>query len=312
MLAARALPEFLDGPTTPPMESVGKPPEKPSLDEVLAYATKQADKYVRDLAAHLPPEQQEEICQEALVRIFKAYDKIDPKRGWRTFVQEHCWGAAQDYKRDGKGFRETRWDEPGKDEAAEDEAELEAAKSAALETAQEPQESNPDVASPSAPKERRLFKQRLSHRVSIVSSEDDQVLDVESVAGIFGVHSQSENEGPSKVRWNLVARMASVDREIHLVAKMIRGFSETDLAPGFRVTREMLSQRFYAFIEKLDSPEFYHSPWIAQTIYAFGLSEQYGMPDHDQGLGWNYEPVDLDSKDSLALMSLFDQLEFEF
>lgn len=302
MMFIRELPLSILPPTNILMNQVGKP----DINEVLLYAGKQVDKYLKDHAAHLPREQKEEVRQEALLRVANAYPNLDPSRGWKSFVQNHARGGVLDYLRDGTGFKETRWvdpvDEEEMDSVESEDAddELEADGEAGTSVRGQPIAARPK------------FKQRLNQRVSIVSTDDGRTLDVGEVAGIYGVHNAAEEASIWPVRWDLVARMAAVDPEIHLIAKILRGFSQTELAPGFKVTREMLSQRIRTFFRKLDDPEFYHSPWVAQTIYAFGLSERYHMDEKDQGIGWENEPVDLDSKDTLALMSLFQQLEFSF
>jgi DNA-directed RNA polymerase specialized sigma24 family protein len=303
----RQLPFFADPTTNLLMNQEQGFVGKPDLDVVLQYATKQVDKYLKDHASHLPPEQKDEIRQEALFRVSNAYADIDPSRGWKAFVQMHSRGAVLDYLRDGTGFKETKWDESNREIVPE------------LETyaagGDEEHEDEPDEALVVQVPERKKFKQRLNQRVVVVSSDDNRALDVEEIAGIFGVHSEADDSNIFKPKWELVARMAAVDPEIHLVAKILRGFTQTELAPGFGVTREMLSQRIRIFFNKLDDPQFYHSPWIRQIIYAFGLEDMYCVPHKergDQGLGWNNDPIDLDSCNSLSLMTLFQQEEFNF
>jgi DNA-directed RNA polymerase specialized sigma24 family protein len=324
MMFVRELPICEGTPTTFPMEQVGTP--KPSIDDVLKYAEKQADKYIKDLAPHLPEEQKDEMRQEVLLKAFKAYEQLDPNVGWRAYIQQHARGAVKDYKRGGAGFKEDGYVSPSKlkgqnsidqeSEEAESPDEAEGPESEgdeeALDTPEEAASASaaPESPAPEAPG-RTKFRQRLFQRVSIVSSEDGEALDVEDVCGIFGVHIEAEGSTTFKPRWDLVARMAAVDPEIHLVAKILRGFTQTDLAPGFEVTREMLSQRIRIFFDKLDSPEFYHSPWVRQTIYAFQLEDLFHIPHGDRGdngMGWANEPVDLDSAKSLELMALFQQL----
>jgi RNA polymerase sigma factor (sigma-70 family) len=307
LLRTPELPNFEVPTINGPMGTVGTS-LKPSVEEVLAYAAKQADKFLKDHATHLPPEQKEEIRQEALIRVANAYTDLDPERGWKSFVQNHSRGAVLDYLRDGTGFKESKWDDYAQAEAAtaeQDEAEE-------SDTAPDALESPTIKACGTTPRGARRFRQRLNHRVSVVNSDDGHPLDVEEVAGIYGIHSAMEESDLFRPNWDLVARMAAVDPEIHLVAKILRGFTQTELAPGFAVTREMLSQRIRTFFKKLDDPHFYHSPWIAQTIYAFGLSAKYHMDPVDNGSGWENDPVDLDSAKSLELMTLFQQEEFPF
>jgi DNA-directed RNA polymerase specialized sigma24 family protein len=240
-----------------PMDDKVGTPEKPTIEEVLQYADRQIDKYIRDHASHLPPEQKDEVRQEALLRVANLYADLDVTRGWKSLVQHHARGATLDFLRDGKGFQEDKWDD-APDDAEGSDADPEEALDGAEASGCGP-----------TPERRRKYRQRLTQRVSVVNSDDDTVMDVGEVAGLYGVHSGPADDGVFKPRWDLVARMASVDPEIHLVAKILRGFTQTELAPGFQVTREMLSQRIRLFFEKLDDPQFYQSPWVAQIIYAF-------------------------------------------
>ena len=318
-MLTEALPISVPPPTTHAMEGmVGNLASKPSLEEVLDYAEKQADKALRDSASQLPAEHKDEIRQKILIRAWKAYATLDASQGWKSFIQHHAKGAVKDYQRSGEGWKESRWDEtrtkpeavttgstnfddpsPDTQEAHEPDNALECLEGDDLIS----------VAPNPAPAPSR-FKPRLSQRVSTVNSEDDRSLDVEEIAGIAGVFADPR-QLTAGVRWELVARMASVDRELHLVAKLIRGFTQQQLAQDAGCTREMLSQRFYGFIANLDSPENYHSRWWAQIIFALGLCEEYGMPDQDQALGWDLPPVDLDSPLTISLMPLMKQEEFQ-
>jgi DNA-directed RNA polymerase specialized sigma24 family protein len=242
------------------------PLAKPTIDEVVDYARDQIKIFLNKLAPDLPREQKDEISQRALQRIVQAYARLDPEKGWKAFTQTHCRGAVLDYIREGAGFEETAGD-PRKDEkrkANDDELAKDIAK---------------------------RCSESLRTRVSMVS-DDDRSLDVEEIAGIHGIFAE-DPEFEVDPNWNLVARMASVDEDIHLVAKVLLGRTQESLSEMFGVTRERLSQRVQEFVERLDAPEFYHNRWVRQTIFAFGLSGVYGMDKFDEGLGYEFEPVDL-------------------
>lgn len=313
---ARKLPEIVKEPTIVHMANlVGTSPQKPSLEEVLEYAGKQADKIMNEKASHLPREQKEEVRQNALVRAWKAYECLDIDKGWMSFIQRHAKGALLDYLREGKGFKETQWDDIEKEESKKVDPEIENERAEIDDDKQSDEDAPETIEAPTCglpiPQPRKI-KQRLNQRMSTVNQEDDRSLDVGEVAGIYGVHIDFDESISAQVNWDLVARMASVDPQIHLIAKLIRGFTETSLAPDFGVTREMLSQRLYAFGLWLDD-EYGNNPWARQALYAFGLEEAYGVPipkRGDQKLGWGHDPVNLDSSDSLSLMSLFKQFEF--
>lgn len=303
-------------------QKVGTASIKPTMDEVLEYATKQADKYLREKASHIPDEQQDEIRQEALIRVAKAYPDLDVALGWKSFVQFHAKGAIKDYLRAGAGFKESGWVDPTPDEPdessppeGEEDASNEDPKTEMDETAEEALDGPRPTGRALPPQARKKFKQRLHQRVSVISSDDDSALDVGDLAGLFGIHSGPKESGIFNPNWDLIARMSAVDPEILLIAKTLRGFSQTDMAEGFGVTRERLSQRIRLFRDKLDDPQFYHSAWVRQTLYAFGLEEFYHVPlkeRGDQNCGWENEPIDLDSPECEALMTLFFQEEFRF
>lgn len=256
---------------------------KPSLEEITEYADKMLDVYLGKHAAHLPREQKDEIKQRGFLRLIEAYDRIDAEKGWKAFVQRHCRGTVLDYIRLGAGFEESSLG-PSAEERESDEGEL----------------------------DETYAPQRLRTRVIGRDDEKDQTLDVEQVAAVHGIFTDFEPKEKLKLRWRLIARMAAVDQDIHLIAKMLLGFRLTELAAPFQVSREMLHQRLNAFVERLDDPEFYHDPWVQQTIYAFGLSEHFGMEPRDMGVGWQYEPVDLFDGNSVALMHWVHQMDLGF
>lgn len=80
--------------------------EKPSLQEVLAYAQYMAESFIKKIAMDCPYEQRQEMAQEAYLRIIKAYERLDVTKGWKSFVYNHCRGAVMDYKKRGSGFEE--------------------------------------------------------------------------------------------------------------------------------------------------------------------------------------------------------------
>lgn len=227
--------------------------EKPSIETLLAYAEKSVKYHLMKLAIDWPVEQREEMQQNAMLRIIEAYPKIKAVH-WKSFVQLHCRGAVLDYKRDGKGFEESDW----------------------------------GLIEKAAAGGAHAFRAE-------VFNEDNESQDVETIAGLNGVNSETgmPEESVFHPRWDLIARMASKDPLIHLIAKRLLGFTQEELAAPFGVSRERIAQRTAIFWEKLDDPRFYDLNWVKQTIFAFGLSEFYQMEDKDLGVGWGYEPIDL-------------------
>lgn len=237
--------------------------EKPSLETIIEYAEQTISYHMRRMAWSLPEEHQEEIRQNAFLRVINAYQHLDEQKKWKAFVQTHCKGAILDYVRGGDGFEETGW-------AASDDAAVEPAPGS-----------------------------RLRHRVEIATDEDGDALEVGEVAGIFGVFSEIDSI-EFKPNWDLLSRMAGVDFDLHLIAKLLLGFDQTEIAERYEkgITRERLSQKVDEFFARLDSPEFIGNRWIEQTIYALGLCEYYHIPNTDNGQGWNYQAFNLNDPDS--------------
>jgi len=250
--------------------------EKPSIDEVLKYATKQVSIYIGKLASSLPFEQREEISQAAMLRILEAYKRIDGSKGWKSFVQRHCSGAVLDYIRWGVGFEEMTLKSKKEDEEPE------------------------------------IKPWRLKSRLQLIKKTNDDELSIDATVGLFGIHELQPEIGGYRPRWELIARMSSQDVDIHLVAKLLLGFTQTELSSMFKVSRERLTQRLQEFCIRLDSPKLLSSRWVAQTIYAFGLCEKFHQPEVDLGFGWEYDPVDLWSTDINYIERINPQMSFEF
>jgi len=262
-----------------------QPKEKPSIETVLEYADRQVKISIENIARKHPREQKDEMSQNAMLRVIEKYDGIDVEKGWKSYIQRHCSGAVLDYIRCGHGFEEqTLTPRPKKDE-------------------------NGNVIEPVEKKPWRLKKRVNPYWQTHDSLEE---LDVDEIAGKFGVYNKAIDLTEFKPKWQLLARMASQDVDIHLVAKLLLGFTQTELSSMFMVSRERLTQRFAAFCKRLDDPELYNSKWIQQTIYAFGLTHEFDQPDIDLGFGWEYDEVDLWSRDINYIEKLNPQMIFEF
>lgn len=243
---------------------------KPELDEIIGYAGRCIEVYINKCAQNLPEEQKDEMRQNAYLRICEAYTRLDAEKGWKAFVQQHCRGAVLDYIRHGQGFEESAQSLSKSEQEQEQAAE-------------------------------RRFTDTLKIRVNPMNEDGDSFMSIEEIAGLFGVHADQEEERPRMhPNWRLLARMASADEKIHLVAKVLLGFKKPDLARQFGVSRERLCQRIKEFFETLDSPEKYHDHWTRQAIFAFGLWEFYGMEPEDIGMGWCYEPINLLDENSVS------------
>jgi len=248
--------------TTPEEESL-MDQTKPTLEEVLKHAKGTIWKFINAYAGDIPAEHKEEIFQLANVRLWKAYDRLDPEKGWKSFIYFHAEGAVLDYLKDGKGFRETA----GRLLQKRDKLQS---------------------------KSRGIFD-----RVTI-QDEKDQDLGVERIAGINGVFS-SFDPTQVNIRWDLVAHMSRTDDIIHAFALYLKGYSMDEIGRVFRLCEARIGQMIAAFSARFDSPKWAMDPWFFQMVYAFGLAHQFDMEDADASeifgftIAWDSIPVDLDS-----------------
>ena len=249
--------------------------DKPSIEEVLKYATKQIGIYIGKIASTLPHEQRDEASQNALLRVLEAYKRIDASKGWKSFVQRHCSGAILDYIRWGTGFEEVTLRKPTDDD--------------------------------------NIHKKpwRLKTRLQIVQEHEGEI-SLDSTLGFVGIFETQPDIEDYKPNWALIARMASQDVDIHLVAKLMLGFTQTELSSMFKVSRERLTQRLQEFCNRLDDPMYLGSRWVAQTIFAFGLCSKFHQPEIDLGFGWEHDPVDLWATDINYIERLDPQMSFDF
>lgn len=234
---------------------------KPSLDEVIEYASKRISYHLIRVPNSVPAELKEEMQQDAMVRVIEAYPKLDADKGWKAFVELHCQGAVKDYLKSGKGFIEHK---KSRFKIAEGE---------------------------DTPRE------IMKHRVDVVNDDGDR-LDAGEVLGINGISSEDTDELDHKIKWDLVSRMARVDHTIHLLAKVLLDFDIAELSNTFGVTRERLSQRYHAFLAEMRSPLSARDPWLNQAMYAFGIGDEIsdnGLGyDHDPIDLYSLAPIEKD------------------
>jgi len=184
-----------------------------NIDDVLEYGKKQVSIYIARYASSLPFEQRDEIQQDAYVRILQAYDDIDFSRGWKTYIQRHCFGAVLDYIRSSSGFGES--DLPRRD---------------------------PDTGDELPEKKPWRLRKRLSNIFKNEGSEENEIA-VDQVLGDHGIHEVHALFKNTQPRWELISRMAGQDNDIHLVGKLLLGFTQTEVSGVFRVSSERLAQR---------------------------------------------------------------------
>lgn len=299
--------------------------QKPSFEEVSKYAKGNIRKFIRDLVSDLPFEQQEEIEQEAMLRVFRAYQELDAARGWKSFIYTHCKGAVKDYQKSGAGFSEQRWslasgaaDLKGLLEALEsacakniikfvhDGEEFDFGTVAELESEIHTTREILERAETRAPNMRERVE---------AFGDDGNALDVEQILGINGVFSEGYGGLPS-INWLLLARLASTDHDLHAFALSLKGFSLEEIAPVFRLSPQRVHGMVESFKARFKVKLYFHDPRFKQILYALGLSEAFDLPYLDQSeihltpIGWNLDAVDLDNPQPLPTKDL-KQLSFE-
>lgn len=245
-----------------------------SFEEVYAYAKKSVDYFIAKHAYDFPFDQKEEISQNAMLRVWKAYQDINPEIGWKSFVQLHCRGAVLDYIKLGSF-------EDGFSRATEHD--------------------------------------HLSQRITIESSDGD-TLSVEETAALFGVYFDHHRiEKAFEPQWPLLSRLAGFDEDLHIVAKVLLGFTQEEIADqfghgqGFSISRERISQKIREFFSRLDSPEFYNDRFTTQAIFALGMGQMFNQPDVDNGFGWDLPVIEIENIESFKrAQTIYSPTLFDF
>lgn len=231
---------------------------KPTFEEVYSYAKKYIEWNIRKKASKLPKEIKEEISQDAYLRVWQAYENLDPTRGWRSFIRLHCSGALLDYLKGGKGSLEDS-----------------------------------------------LESERLEIR-----DKDGTLLSEEDILGLCNVyHVDGLKKEKFQPNWELLSRLVSLDQDLHIVCKVLLGFSQEAIAAqliteeGKTISRERVGKRVSEFFHRMDSIVNLGDDLTEQMIYALGLCKFYHMPDTDLGLGWDLQHFNLYDPDSFRLVS---------
>lgn len=247
--------------------------ETPSIETVLKYAEGPIGYWIGRFGRNHPDEHQEEMRQEAIERLLNCYKGID----------QYCieWrGRNPDSDKDApwRAFVQRHCKGAIQDYIREGRGFKERA-----ERLQEDDEGDDPGG--------------IRHRVDI-QNENGETLDAEEVAGIFGRWETDFDK--LRPDWDLVARLSSKFEDVHLIAMVWQGYTQEELSAQFGVTRERLSQRIKALLNSLKRPGARRSRKLVQIANAFNLTEHTGLPKVDNGLGRDWDPVDLRRPDSVA------------
>lgn len=146
-----------------------------------------------------------------------------------------------------------------------------------------------------------------NHRVDLANSDGDDI-SIDQVMGAEGIFTDSLLD-KINIRWDLVARLASGDIQLHAFAKQLLGIQLRIIGPVLNVEIARADQLVKEFIDRFDNPEYADDTtdkgmWFRQCCYALGISEIMGWPnepakysDLNSGIGFGLKPVDLYSEE---------------
>jgi DNA-directed RNA polymerase specialized sigma24 family protein len=109
----------------------------------------------------------------------------------------------------------------------------------------------------------------------------------------MGMFYNSAHETKLNIKWDLVSRMAAKDDRVLLVARFLLGYTISDVSTNATMSRESITCKFQDFCSSLDDGFNVNDPWTNQIIYAFGLSHRFSVSEHDNGWGWDSEPINI-------------------
>lgn len=125
------------------------------------------------------------------------------------------------------------------------------------------------------------------------------------------IFSSAEIDNIPTINWDLLPRLCALDHELHIfVRNVVLGYSLTESAPIFGVTRERLGQIVEDFGRKIADPARRHQWDIQQYLFALGLSDHFDLPAVDNGYGWGAMPVDFGSTERIRLGESASQISF--
>jgi hypothetical protein len=283
---------------------------KPSFQSVYEYAQKSVGHYINKLARKLTDDQKEEVSQDAMLRVWQAYQDLDAARGWKSFVQLHCRGACLDYLKAGRSDIESELTANEPKNKSDFETETVKYKYKQTTMTQEGLKFKDVEFTRTQIKANHSRTSIRAKRVEIRSDKDDGgMMSLDDTCAIFGVY-QGDVELKTDMlspKWDLLGRLAGLDEDLHIIAKVILGYSQEQIAEqygsvvGVTISRERISQRIYELFERFDSIQHLHNPKVKQSIFALGLCRYYHEPEIDQGIGWDLEYFDLANPDSFKI-----------
>lgn len=147
-------------------------------------------------------------------------------------------------------------------------------------------------------------------RLNFMESDGETNSSLDHILGSQGIFHTLDTEFETKIKWDLLSRIASRDDSVLILAKILLGFSVSEISDDSVFCRERVGQQVNELLERFDDPKNNGDKWINQIIYALGLSIHYGTPNEDNGWGWEYPPTDFFENVEIKNKKFSPQLEF--
>lgn len=251
--------------------------EMPTFEVVYAFTSKTTEYFIQKHARWIPREQKEEIMQDAYLRAAEAYKKLDPEKGWKSFIQLHCRGAVLDYLKLGNGSIED---------------------GTASEDVFDGLQYRVNIQSETDGRYLQVEEIAALSGIYTDPDESDRTLNInwDLLSRMAGIDDDL----------HIVAkRLLGFTQE-----EIAYQFS---LAPGCKISRERVGQRSYEFFARLENPRLGLNAWVNQCIFALGISDFYSDRKKDHRIGWNLSPLNLRDEESFKIAKSKPQLAlFDF
>jgi len=253
---------------------------KPSFETVYEYALESIEFNIYKHADYLLEEHKENIRQEAAIRVWEAYQRLDPDAGWKSFIGLHCMGAVKDYKKAASFEDGIAFDPSGNSDAS-------------LHTRIELTTDDGDTMSV----EQTAAKYGIFSEQGLDTTEDFEP-DWELLSKMAGRDESLM----------IVGKILLGYSQEEIASQFADDLNK-------QISRERVSQKIHELFAKMDDPFFTNNLWVNQSIYALGLSKTFHMIEHDNGQGHDLEPFDLNDPQSFKLArrwyqpSLLDQVQ---
>lgn len=158
--------------------------------------------------------------------------------------------------------------------------------------------------------EHKTNSKNLKSRLNYLESDGETIRSIDQILGSQGIFHTLDEGFETKIKWDLLSRIASRDDSVLILAKILLGFSVSEISDDSVFCRERVGQQVNELLEKFDDPKNHGDKWVNQIIYALGLSTYYGTPNEDNTWGWEYPPTDFFQSIEITNKKFTPQLSF--